>query len=215
MSLIASNLIPLIAADGFTLWLYKTPDSRATVLSPGYFGTAGGLLPGHMVVVQAGDATAILPVRGNGEVGNGIVVDASSAPLRLTGAGSLNLGADLAASAVARGVTLGAMPSGITTGQSFTVQASASGATATLRFSVLDAAGNPILGPSSVPVAAGAASATFAAPAPGNGYRVKVEDASDSLVAQISPSFVVLSAFALLIESGVGLLLETGSRVVL
>ena len=126
MPYIASNLISLVAADSFTLWLYKTTDSRATVLSPGYFSNAAGrLLPGHMVVVQAGDATSILPVRNNGEVGNGIVVDATSAPLRLVARGSLSIEADLTASAVARGVTLGSMPSGLTQGQSFTVQASA------------------------------------------------------------------------------------------
>lgn len=214
MPYIASNLISLVAADSFTLWLYKTTDLRATVLSPGYFSNAGGrLLPGHMVVVQAGDATSILPVRNNGEVGNGIVVDASSAPLRLGAAGSLAIEASLTASATARGVTLGAMPSGLNQGQNFTIQASASGATSTLSFSVLNAAGNPVLGPTSIPVAAGSATATFPAPTPGNGYRVKVEDAADALVVQLSPSFVVLSAFALLLESGVSLLIEAGGRV--
>lgn len=216
MPYIASNLISLVAADSFTLWLYKTTDSRATVLSPGYFSNAAGrLLPGHMVVVQAGDATSILPVRNNGEVGNGIVVDATSAPLRLVARGSLGIEADLTASAVARGVTLGSMPSGLTQGQSFTVQASAAGATTALKFTILNAAGTPVLGPTSVPVTAGSASATFAAPSPGNGYRLKVEDAVDPLVAQVSPSFVILSAFALLLESGMSMLLEAGGRVVL
>ena len=216
MSYVASNLISLIAADSFTLWLYKTPDLRATVLSPGYFNAAGNrLLPGHMVVVQAGDATAILPVRNNAEVGNGIVVDASSAPLRLSGAASLGIEASLAATAVARGVTLGATPSGLNQGQNFTVQASASGATTTLNFSILNAAGTAVLGPTTVPVAAGKASATFPTPTPGNGYRVKVEDAADSLVVQLSPSFVVLSAFALLLESGVSMLIEAGGRMVM
>ena len=216
MSFIANSLISLVAADSFTLWLYKTTDSRATVLSPGYFnGAAGRLLPGHMVVVQAGDATAILPVRNNGEVGNGIVVDANSAPLRLTGAATLGIETDLSVTAVARGVTLGAMPSGLNEGQNFTVRASASGATTTLKFSVLNSLGAPVLGPTSVPVAAGSASATFAAPTPGNGYRVKVEDALDPLVAQVSPSFVVLSAFALLLESGVSMLMEAGGRMVM
>jgi hypothetical protein len=44
---------------------------------------------------------------------------------------------------------------------------------------------------------------------------VKVEDAADSLVVQVSPSFVVLSAFALLLENGTSLLRETGDRLVL
>ncbi|MBB5692347.1 hypothetical protein [Muricoccus pecuniae] len=212
----SSNLIPLVAADSFTLWLYKTTDSRATVLSAGYFTPAANrLLAGHMVVLQASDATALLPVRSNAEVGNGLVVDASSSPIRLSGAGSLDLGADLAAAAIARCVSLGAMPSGVNEGETFTVHATASGATTNLRFSILDAAGSVVRGPITVAVAAGVASTTFTAPTPGNGYRLKVEDAADALVALLSPSFVVLPAFALLLESGFNLLAETGTRLVM
>jgi hypothetical protein len=112
-------------------------------------------------------------------------------------------------------VTLGAVPSGVNQGETFTVQATASGATTMLKFSVLNAAGAVVLGPTSVAVSSGSASATFTAPSPGNGYRLKVEDAADALVAQLSPSFVVLSAFALLVESGLGLLAEAGGRLVM
>ena len=217
MPYIASNLIPLVAADSFTLWLYRTTDTRATVLSAGYFAAARTrLLAGHMVVLEAADATALLPVRTNAEVGNGLVVDASSSPLRLTGAGAMRLGADLAAAAVARCVLLGAVPSGVNEGETFTVRATASGATSSVRFSILNASGAVVLGPSTAAVTSGSASATFSAPVPGNGYRVKVEDAADALVAQTSPSFVVLAAFALLVESGFGLLMaEAGTRLVM
>jgi hypothetical protein len=216
MPYIASNLVPLVAADSFTLWLYKTTDTRATVLAPGYFTAAASrLLPGHMLVLQAGDASAILPVRAGAAVGNGLVVDASSPPLRLSAVGSLDFDTDLAATAVARCLTLGAMPSGVNQGETFTVQASVSGPVTTLKFSILNAAGAVVLGPISANVSAGSASATFTAPSPGNGYRVKVEDAADSLVVQVSPSFVVLSAFALLLENGTSLLRETGGRLVL
>ncbi|SHJ57909.1 hypothetical protein SAMN02745194_02888 [Roseomonas rosea] len=216
MPYVASNLIPLVAADSFTLWLYKTTDTRAAVLSSGYFGAAANrLLPGHMIVLQAADASAILPVRGNAEVGNGLVVDASSSPLRLTAAGSLDLGADLSVTAVARCVSLAAMPSGVNEGETFTVQATASGASTMLKFSVLDATGAVVLGPTSAAVTAGMASATFPSPSPGTGYRLKVEDAADPLVMQLSPSFVVLSAFALLMESGLSLLSESGNRLVM
>jgi hypothetical protein len=216
MPYVASNLIPLVAADSFTLWLYKTTDTRAAVLSAGYFGAAANrLLPGHMMVLQAADSVALLPVRSRAEIGNGLVVDASSSPLRLSAAGSLDLGADLSVPAVARSVGLTALPSGVNEGETFTVQATASGATATLVFSVLNAAGAVVLGPTSAPVMAGTASVTFPAPLPGNGYRVKVADAEDALVSQISPSFVVLSAFALLMENGLSLLTESGSRLVM
>jgi hypothetical protein len=216
MSYIASNLVTLVAADSFTLWLYKTTDTRATVLSPGYFSAAGNrLLAGHMMVLEAADAAAILPVRSNAEVGNGLVVDALSSPLRLTGAGSLDIEADLAAAAVARCISLGAMPSGVNEGETFTVQATASGATTVVKFSILNASGTVVRGPTSATVTAGSASATFTAPTPGNGYCLKVEDAADALVTQISPSFVVLSAFALLVESGLGMLAEAGTRLVM
>ncbi|MBP0491837.1 hypothetical protein [Roseomonas indoligenes] len=217
MPYIASNLIPLVAADSFTLWLYKTTDTRATVLSTGYFSAARTrLLAGHMVVLEAADATALLPVRTNAEVGNGLVVDASSSPLRLTGAGAMSLDADVAAAAVARCISLNALPSGVNEGETFTVRVTASGATSAVRFSILNASGAVVLGPSTAAVSSGSASVTFNAPAPGNGYLVKVEDAADSLVAQTSPSFVVLAAFALLVETGLGLLMaEAGTRLVM
>ncbi|WP_458093750.1 hypothetical protein [Roseomonas sp. WA12] len=216
MPYIASNLIPIVAADSFTLWLYKTGDTRATVLSAGYFAAAGNrLLSGHMMVLQAADATAILPVRAGAEVGNGLVVDATSSPLRLNGAGSLDIEADLAAAAVARCINLGPVPSGVNQGETFTVQAAASGATTSVRFSIVNAAGTVVVGPTTAAVASGSAIATLTAPVPGTGYRLKAEDAADALVAQLSPSFVVLSAFALLIESGLGMLAETGSRLVM
>ncbi|MBP0446734.1 hypothetical protein J8J14_18320 [Roseomonas sp. SSH11] len=216
MPFMASSLIPLVAADSFTLWLYRTTDTRAAVLSPGYFGAAADRLrAGHMLLLGAADAAAILPVRSGAEVGNGLVLDAASSPLRLAATGSLGFSADLSASAVARCVSLLAMPSGVNEGESFTVQAMAAGATSAVLFSVLDRGGTVILGPATAPVTAGLASASFGAPPPGTGYRVKVEDAADPLVAQISPSFVVLSAFALLMESGLSLLAESGQRLVL
>lgn len=42
---------------------------------------------------------------------------------------------------------------------------------------------------------------------------MRAADAAEPLVTQISPSFVVLSAFALLLETGAGLLLESGARL--
>jgi hypothetical protein len=216
MSYSPTGLIPLVAADSFTLWLYRTPDTRATVLAPGYFrDTASRLLPGHVVVVQAGDATMLLPVRTGAEVGNGLVVDASSPPLRLSAGGALDFGMDLDATAVARCLSLGPVPSGVNVGETFTVQATVTGPIATLRFSVLNASGAVVAGPVDAAVSSGTASATFDAPAPGNGYRLRAMDVAEPLVTQFSPSFVVTAAFALLIETGLDLLLESGARLVL
>ncbi|WP_426958900.1 hypothetical protein [Muricoccus radiodurans] len=212
----ASTLVPLVAAGGFTLWHYRTADTRAAVLAAGYFSTAANqLLPGHLVILQANDAMAFLPVRSGAAVGNGLVVDATSAPISLTAGGSLDIEADLAASAVARCLSLGPVPSGLTVGDSFTVQANVTGPVSTVRFAILNAASAEVVGPTTATVSAGTASATFAAPSPGTGYRLRAVDAAEPLVAQISPSFVVTAAFALLIESGLGLLVENGSRIIL
>ncbi|WP_376088652.1 hypothetical protein ACE7GA_16515 [Roseomonas sp. CCTCC AB2023176] len=210
------NLIPLVAADNFSMWLYRTTDTRAVVLAPGYFATATNRLrPGHIVVVQAGDATSILPVREGGGVGNGLVVDASSPALRLTAAGLLDFDAALTATAVARCLTLGPVPAGLNVGEAFAIGATVTGPVATVRFTLLDAAGNVAAGPNDVAVAGGAATTTFTAPAAANGYRLRAADAAEPLVTQTSPSFVVLSAFALLLETGAGLLLENGARLAL
>jgi hypothetical protein len=208
------SLIALVAADSFSLWLYRTPDTRAAVLSPGYFAAATTrLLPGHVLVLQAGDATAILPVREGAAVGNGLVVDASSPALRLTGAGVLDFAADLAGTAVARCLTLGPIPAGLNAGEVFAIGATVTGPVATVRFTLLDANGAAVGAPQDIAVAGGAATTTFTAPAAANGYRLRAADVAEPLVTQTSPSFVVLSAFALLLELGAGLLLENGARL--
>ena len=211
-----TSLSPLIAADAFSMWYYRTADTRAAVLAPGYFATATNrLLPGHVLVLQAGDATAILPVREDGAVGNGLVVDASAPPRRLNAAGTLDFSADLSATAVARCLSLSPVPAGINVGEVFDVGATVTGPVATVRFAVLNAAGNTVVGPTDAAVAGGAATASFAAPSAGTGYRVRAADPADTLVVQTSPSFVVLSAFALLVESGAGVLLESSARLTL
>ncbi len=209
-------LTPLIAADAFSMWYYRTADTRAAVLADGYFATATNrLLAGHVLLLQAGDATSILPVREGGAVGNGLVVDASSPPLRLTTTGTLDFSADLSASAVARCLSLSPVPAGINVGETFDVGATVTGPVATVRFAVLNGAGATVVGPTDAAVAGGAAQASFTAPAAGTGYRVRASDPADTLVTQTSPSFVVLSAFALLLEAGAGMLLESGSRLAL
>ena len=72
----ASDLTALTAANGFTLWHYRTPDARALVVAPGYFAAAEPpLLPGDIIIVQAADATALVPIRGSALAGGGVTVD--------------------------------------------------------------------------------------------------------------------------------------------
>src|SRR3712207_6258381 len=58
------DLGALFQGDGFTLWHYRTADTRAAVAAPGYFApVAGSMFPGDLIILQAADAMALLPVR--------------------------------------------------------------------------------------------------------------------------------------------------------
>lgn len=214
MAFDARNLSPLESAGGFTMWLYITTDTRAAVLAPGYFSSAADRLrPGHLILLQSADSLSLIPVRSNGEVGNGLVLDASAPPVRLTVAAALTMLFSLGASAQARSVALDAIPAGIYTGRTFTVTARVTGPVSTVRFSILNAAGTTVSGPISASVASGSASVTFNAPAIGSGYRVRVQDADEPLAMQLSPSFVVTEPFMLLTESGATLLMQDGGEL--
>ena len=64
MPFIASDLSALSAANGFTLWHYRTSDSRADTEAPGYFTPgADRLRVGDIILVQASDGTTMLPIR--------------------------------------------------------------------------------------------------------------------------------------------------------
>ena len=85
MSFDASSLTALVSAGSFSIWDYRTGDSRAAVLASGYFAAATDrLLPGHVVILHSADGMSFLPMREAGAVGNGLVLDSVSAPLRLS-----------------------------------------------------------------------------------------------------------------------------------
>lgn len=211
------GLSALNSTGSFTLWLYVTGDTRAAVLATGYFsGAADRLLPGHILVVQAADSLNFLPVQSNAKVGNGVVLDASAPPLRLGAAAALRIAFSLPpVAAETRSVALEPVPTGLYIGRSFTVAARVGGPIATLQFSILNAAGGIIAGPVSAHVANGGASATFIAPEPGTGYRIRVQDPQEPLASQTSASFVVTEPFALLTESGATLAAQSGGELVL
>ncbi|HWX51458.1 MAG TPA: hypothetical protein VNZ61_25720 [Roseomonas sp.] len=211
------GLSSLASTDSFTLWLYITSDTRAAVLAPGYFSSVTDRLqPGHVVVLQSADSLTFLPVRSRAGVGNGLVLDASAPPLRLNGAGALDFQFDLQpVVAETRSVALDPVPSGLYVGRSFTVGARVSGPVRTLVFTMLNAANTVIAGPILVSVASGGASASFTAPEPGSGYRIRVADAQEPLAAQTSASFVVTEPFALLTESGATIAAQQGGEMLL
>jgi hypothetical protein len=211
----ARNLTPLDSAGGFTMWLYTTTDTRAAVLAPGYFASvADKLMPGHLILLQTADALSLIPVRSNGAVGNGLVLDATAPPVRLNVGAALKIRFSLAASTVqTRTVALDPVPAGLYIGRSFTVSARVTGPVSTLIFSIINAANTVVAGPVSASALSGSASVTFAAPAAGSGYRVVVRDAGEPLVTQTSSSFVVTEPYVLMTEAGATLLMQDGGEL--
>lgn len=211
----ARNLTPLDSAGGFTMWLYTTTDTRAAVLAPGYFASvADKLMPGHLILLQTSDALSLIPVRSNGAVGNGLVLDATAPPVRISVGAALKILFRLGATTVqTRTVALDPVPAGLYIGRSFTVSARVTGPVGTLVFSIINSSGLVVAGPVSVSALSGSASVTFTAPAPGSGYRVVVRDADEPLVTQTSTSFVVTEPYVLLTEAGATILMQDGGEL--
>ena len=170
MSFDASDLSALTSANGFTLWHYRTTDDRASVLAPGYFAAAATLLlPGDIVIVQAGDATALVPIRGGTLAGGGITVDGSGGAPALLRSGTLLMGVTLAAAATPRAIVLDPVPGIVFAGEPIAAGATLIGPIAQVTFALRDANGAEAATPQTVPVTAGRATAAFASPAPASG----------------------------------------------
>ncbi|UFN49517.1 hypothetical protein LPC08_02395 [Roseomonas sp. OT10] len=89
----SQGLTPLLASGSFVLWRYATSDPRAAVLASGYFApVAARLGAGHLVVLQAADASALLPIRDGGVPGPGLLLDTNTVPLRLAGSSQVTFG---------------------------------------------------------------------------------------------------------------------------
>jgi hypothetical protein len=205
----ATDLAPLVASDQTTLWFYRTADPRAAVLAPGYFPNAAGLQPGHVILLQAADSMALLPVRFAGAVGNGIVLDTTPAPIVLTARGGGSFRFTASASAVARTLALQALPVGLMIDSVISVSAAVGGAVASVRFTLRNSAGAQVGSPVTAPVAAGSAVAQFTITIPGV-YSIEARDAAEPLVSQTSAGFFVSPPSILLTEAGFQLLAETG-----
>ncbi|MBB5690610.1 hypothetical protein FHS88_002745 [Roseomonas alkaliterrae] len=216
MAFASSGLAALTTANGFTLWHYRTEDDRATVLAPGYFAPAGHLLqPGDIVIVQAADATALVPIRSGAAAGEGLTVDGSGSAPALLRSASLPFSIAVEATAVPRAIALDALPSPIVAGQVFPVGASVTGPIASLTFFFRDAGGAEVGPPQAAPVAAGRASAAFTAPGAGGGFRILAVETADPSLLALSPPFAVSPPPRLLTEAGFRLLLEDGAAILL
>jgi hypothetical protein len=207
-------LTPLLTGSGFTLWLYRTPDTRATALGAGYFTPAGPRLgTGDLILLQAADAVALLPVRAGDVVAAGITVDSAAAPFRVNRSAAQRFSIRQAATAAAITIVLAPIAAGIVSNGVVAAAAAIAGPVTEVTFSLRNAAGATVRGPQAAPVSAGLASVTFPAPPSGTGYRMRVEATADPTLADTSSPFVVSNPFTLLLQSNAALLLENGGRL--
>ncbi len=216
MSFLPSGLSALTTANGFTLWHYRTEDTRTAVLIPGYFASAGTLLvAGDIVIVQASDATAMVPIRGGSLAGGGVTVDAAGTAPALLRSASVLADITLSATAVPRAIVLDAPPSPLSEGTSFVAGATITGPITQITFSFLTSAGALVAASQTVTVSSGRAVASFTAPSPGGGYRLRAVDASNATNVALSPPFAVTQPPRVLVETGGLLLLESGGTLLL
>lgn len=209
------DLGALIQGDGFSLWHYRTADARAAVAAPGYFApVAESLRPGDLVILQAADALALLPVRPGPALGPGTTLDGAVGPVAIARAAAQRFSFAQTAQAVVRTLVLGPVAATMVAGSAFAVSAAVTGPVGQVVFTVFDGDGAPVPPAKAVNVANGRAATSFPAPPVGTGYRVRAEDAQDPAVSVLSRSFSVGPDLKLvLLEDDGSLLTEAGDRL--
>ena len=214
MPFVSTALVSLVTNSGFTMWLYRTTDTRADALTPGYFEPAAAQLEtGDIIVLLASDSMSFLPVRIGDVVASGLVLDTAQAPFSVQVTVGQTFSVTQAATAVAMTIILGPLAAGILSNGIVQASATLAGPVTEVAFSISDAGGAVVRGPTLATVTGGSATATLPAPAPGTGYRLRVVSTSDSAVADTSPAFSVTLPFGLLLQAGGALLIEDGSRL--
>ena len=212
----ALGLSALTSANGFTLWHYRTEDLRATVLAPGYFAPASAQLqPGDIVIVQASDSTALVPIRGGTIAGGGVTVDGSGSAPSLLRSASLVADLDIAALAIPRAIVLDTIGTLLFEGETLSTGATLTGPVAQVTFTLLTSGGVNAAPPQTVPVTGGRAGVSFAVPPPGGGYRLRAVETADPALFALSPPFAVTFPPKLLLEAGGRLLLENDALLLL
>ena len=211
-----SGLIPLLANSGFTVWLYRTSDTRAVALAPDYFAPAESRLAfGDVIFLQASDALTLTTVRPGPAVPGGVVLDTAASPFRVNRGAAQRFSVRQMASALAITVLLGPLAGGIVAGGQVLAEARVNGPVAEVSFSIRDAAGTTVRGPQTASVTAGTASASLPAPNAGSGYRLRVEAVGAPQVADTSPAFAVSPPYALLGQGGRTVLTQSGGRLLI
>jgi hypothetical protein len=209
-----TGLVPLLTASGFSMWLYRTSDSRATALAAGYFSTQNRMVAGDVVLLQAADSLTLTTLRAGNVMAAGLVVDSSPAAFRVNRTASQRFSIRQVAAAVVMTVLLAPLSGGITAGGTVQARAQVAGPVTQVAFSIRDAAGATVRGPQSATVTGGAATASLPAPEIGTGYRLRVEAVGFPGVVHTSPPFAVSPAFALLRENATDTLVaQDGGRL--
>ena len=215
MPFTATNLSALSAANGFTLWHYRTTDSRADTEAAGYFTPAAvQVRVGDIILVQANDGTTMLPVRTGNVTGAAMVLDTSGTPAEIQRSGYLPFTVTLSANAEARAITIDPMPNAVESGASIPVGAAIIGNITDITFQLLNAAGTVMASQSSA-VTAGRANTLFPAQASGGGYRILARNTADTNHSVLSAPFAIGTPPRLLNENGGILLLEDGGQLLL
>ncbi|MBX9699479.1 MAG: hypothetical protein K2X74_08580, partial [Acetobacteraceae bacterium] len=210
-----SSFGALVQGDAFTLWHYRTADSRATATAAGYFApVAARLRPGDLLLLQAVDSFALLPIRSGATFGTGVTLDGAVGPLAIARSVAHGLTISQAAAAVVRSVVLAPLSAIVLAGTTIPAAATVTGPISQVVFTLRDAS-NAVIPPARTRnVVNGQASANFAAPPIGTGYRIRVEDVADPSIASVSGSFSVGVDLQLIRqESGGMLLLEDGGAL--
>jgi hypothetical protein len=211
----SADLSALIQGNSFTLWHYRTADSRAAVSAAGYFaGVSDRMRAGDLMILQAADAMAMLPIRVGPALGTGVTLDGAVGPLNIVRSLVQRLSVSQAASAVVRTLVLAPIAASFVAGSSIPVSATVTGPVSQVVFTIHNAAGAVVPPARTVTVVNGRAVTSFFSPAIGTGYRIRAEDAADPAVGVTSRSFNVgVDLKLLLLEDDLRLLTEAGGRL--
>ncbi len=211
-----ADLGALFQGDGFTLWHYRTADTCALVAAASYFAPmAGSMLPGDLVVLQAADAMALLPVRAGTVLGTGVTLDGAVGALSLVRAAAQRFSFSQTAQAVVRTLVLGPIAASMVAGSAFAVSATVTGPVSQVLFTVRDSAGALLPPAKTANVTNGRAVTILSAPPIGTGYRIYAEAVQDPSVSAESRAFSVGPDLKLLLlEDDARLLTEAGGSLV-
>jgi len=214
-----ASLGALVQGNGFTLWHYRTGDTRAAVAGAGYFPVAGtNLKAGDLMVLQAVDQLALVPLRAGPALGTGTTLDLVAAPFNAVRAVSQNFSVSQTVAAVLRTLVLAPLAAISLAGAPIPVSAQVVGPVTQVTFTLRNGAGTVVPPVQTVAVNAGRADATFPAPPLGDGYRVTVADAANPALSVTGNAFSVGGGatgelFRLLLENGALLLAEDGVAI--